>query len=167
MSSEYSLPTDAVEGRSLVEVHFYDPSDFTLMGKDGEWGAGSKVKFYWGAANHIAGSDRNCTWGEESYVDSQFKKMQDAYVSKGIPVIVGEYAVEIRSTTDFPELDSDKWKASRASWTKYITESAKNHGCVPFYWETGGDINRNNGADKNSYIINALMEGADAGKYPF
>ncbi|WP_305150184.1 cellulase family glycosylhydrolase [uncultured Duncaniella sp.] len=167
VSSEYSLPSDAVEGRSLVEVHFYDPSDFTLMGKDGEWGAGSKVKFYWGAANHIAGSDRNCTWGEESYVDSQFKKMQDAYVSKGIPVIVGEYAVEIRSTTDFPELDSDKWKASRASWTKYITESAKNHGCVPFYWETGGDINRNNGAAKNSYLINALMEGADAGKYPF
>ena len=78
---------------------------------------------------------------------------------------------------DFPELDSDKWKASRASWTKYITESAKNHGCVPFYWETGGDINRNNGAAKNSYLINALMEGwcrgkspfskADAGKIPF
>lgn len=167
VSSIYSLPVDAVKDRTLVEVHFYDPSDFTLMEKDGDWGKGSKVRFYWGAANHVAGSDRNCTWGEESYVDSQFKKMQDAFVSKGVPVIVGEYATEIRSTTNFPELDIDAWKASRAYWTRYITESAKNHGCVPFYWETGGDINRNNGSSKNAYLINALMEGAQAGKYPF
>ena len=72
MSSEYSLPTDAVEGRSLVEVHFYDPSDFTLMGKDGEWGAGSKVKFYWGAANHIAGSDRNRSEEHTSELQSPY-----------------------------------------------------------------------------------------------
>lgn len=167
VSSSYSLPNDAVADRTLVEVHFYDPSDYTLMGKDGEWGSGSKVKFYWGASNHIANSDRNCTWGEESYVDAQFKKMQDAYVSKGVPVIVGEYAATERSTTDFPTLDVDKWKAGRIDWTKYITMSAKNHGCVPFYWETGGDINRNNGNAKNAYIISAIMDGANAGKYPF
>ncbi|WP_300502663.1 cellulase family glycosylhydrolase [uncultured Duncaniella sp.] len=167
VSSNYSLPNDAVKDRALVEVHFYDPSDFTLMGKDGEWGAGSKVKFYWGAANHIAGSDRNCTWGEESYVDAQFKKMQDAYVAKGVPVIVGEYCVDIRSTSSFSDLDVDAWKASRAYWTEYITRSAKNHGCVPFYWETGSDINRANGTSKNAYVLESLFKGATEGKYPF
>lgn len=163
----YSLPTDQVADRSLVEVHFYDPSDFTLMSKDGEWGAGSTVKLYWGAANHVSGSDRNCTWGEESYVDAQFKKMQDAYVSKGVPVIVGEYSSAIRSASAFSSFDEAAWKASRAAWNEYITKSAKTHGCVPFYWETGGDINRSNGTAFNSYAIDAIMAGAQAGNYPF
>lgn len=163
----YHLPNDAVENRSMVEVHFYDPSDFTLMSKDGEWGASSKVKFYWGVANHVAGSDRNCTWGEESYVDGQFKKMQTNYVAKNIPVILGEYAAAIRSTTDFAELDKDAWQKSRAYWTEYITRQAKNHGMVPFYWETSGDINRTNGSAKNAYVIDALLKGASEGKYPF
>ncbi|MCM1356255.1 MAG: cellulase family glycosylhydrolase [Staphylococcus sp.] len=168
VSSAYKLPKDVVENRMLVEVHFYDPSDFTLMSKDGEWGAGSKVKLYWGADNHVAGSDRNCTWGEESHVDAQFKKMQDTFVSKGIPVILGEYAVTTsRSVTDYPDFNADKWKASRAWWTEYITRSAKNHGCVPFYWETGGDINRTNGSALNPYLTDALMKGAADGKYPF
>lgn len=163
----YHLPKDVVENRAMAEVHFYDPSDFTLMSKDGEWGASSKVRFYWGASNHIAGSDRNCTWGEEAYVQGQFKKMLDNYVSKNIPVILGEYAVTLRSTTDFPELDKDAWQKSRSYWTEFVTREAKNHGLVPFYWETSGDINRNNGSAKNAYVIEALMKGAGEGKYPF
>lgn len=167
VAGKYALPKDPVKDRALVEVHMYDPSDYTIMGKDGEWGANSKVKFYWGAQFHKAGSDRNCGWGEESHIDSQFKKMRDSFVSKGIPVIVGEYSSSLRSTTDFPELDVDLWKQSRAYWNEYVTRSAKNNGCVPFYWETGGDINRNNGSAKNAYAIDAIMKGASEGKYPF
>lgn len=163
----YSLPNDPVTGRSLVEVHFYDPSDYTIMEKDGDWYAGSIVKLYWGSDFHVAGSNRNCTWGEESHVDAQFKKMKDKYVSAGIPVILGEYSVSVRNTTAFPELDKTAFEASRAHWNEYITKTAKNNGCVPFYWETGGDINRTKGTAKNAYAIDALMTGAAAGTYPF
>lgn len=166
-NNPYSLPNDPVTGRSLVEIHFYDPSDYTIMEKDGDWYAGSIVKLYWGSDFHVAGSNRNCTWGEESHVDAQFKKMKDKYVSAGIPVILGEYSVGIRTAANFPDIDNAAFEASRAHWNEYITKTAKNNGCVPFYWETGGDILRTNGTAKNAYAINALMTGAAAGTYPF
>lgn len=166
ISSSYSLPSDNVADRTLVEIHQYDPSDFTIMDKDNAWnGPNNPIKLYWGAANHVAGSDRNCTWGEESHIDAQFKKMQDAFVSKGIPVIVGEYCAD--ANRNIAGMDEAKWKASRAYWTEYVTKSAKSHGCVPFYWETGSDIDRTNGQIINQYAIDAIMAGASAGSYPF
>lgn len=162
----YALPTDPAANRAMVEVHFYDPSDFTIMDKDNAWsGPNNPIKLYWGAANHVAGSDRNCTWGEEDNVDTQFAKVQNYYVSKGVPAIIGEYGVT--AGRNIAGMDVDKHKASRAYWTEYVTKSAKNHGCVPFLWETGGDINRTNGSLTNAYLFNALMNGAAAGSYPF
>lgn len=163
----YHLPVDPIEGRALVEVHFYDPSDFTIMDYDGAWGANSLVKLYWGAANFVNGSDRNCTWGDETYVDNQFKKISEYWVSQGIPAILGEYGSSIRSVSDYPEIDMAKHEASRADWNECVTKAAKNNGCVPFYWETGGDILRTNGAAKNAYAITGIMNGAAAGTYPF
>lgn len=164
ISTNYALPNDIAD-RSIVEIHYYDPSDFTIMESDNAWGSNNPIKLYWGAANHLAGSDRNCTWGEESYVDAQFLKLKNKFTDNGIPVIVGEYCVE--SNRSIPGMDEDKWKASRAYWTEYVTKTAKNNGCVPFYWETGGDINRSNGSVINQYVIDALMSGANAGVYPF
>lgn len=113
----------------------------------------------------MAGSDRNCTWHKEANIDAQFKKVQDAYVSKGVPAIIGEYGVA--SNRNIDSMDVEKHKASRAYWTEYVTRSAKAHGCVPFFWETGGDIDRNNGNQLNGYLFNALMNGAANGIYPF
>ncbi len=160
----FKLPEDGVADRTLVEVHMYDPSDFTIMDKDGAWSP--TIKYYWGAQFHVPGSDRNCTWGEESHIDGKFKVMKDNWASKGIPVIVGEYAVQ-NLTSSAKDIDFPRWKDSRAYWTSYITKTAKNAGCVPFYWETGGDINRNNGTAKNAYVIDAIMQGAAEGLYPF
>jgi len=167
VSGKYSLPKDAVTGRTLVEIHFYDPSDYTIMSKDGEWGASSTVKLYWGKNYHVAGSDRNCTWGEEEHVDAQFKKMNDKYVAAGIPVILGEYGTSIRTVSEWPTLDKAVYEAGRAYWSEYVTKAAKNNGCVPFYWETGGDISRGNGSARNAYAITGIMTGAAAGSYPF
>lgn len=167
VDGKYALPNDPVKGRTLLEVHFYDPSDYTIMEKDGDWYAGSIVKLYWGKDYHVAGSKRNCTWGEESHVDGQFKKVHDKYVTAGIPVIVGEYSSAIRNTTAFPELDKTVYEASRAYWNEYITRTAKANGCVPFYWETNGDVNRSNGTARNQYAIDGIMRGAKAANYPF
>lgn len=41
------------------------------------------------------------------------------------------------------------------------------NGCVPFYWETGGDMNRGTGTAKEAYAIEGIMKGAAAGKYPY
>ena len=82
-----------------------------------------------------------------------------------MPAIIGEYGVT--AGRNIAGMDVDKHKASRAYWTEYVTKSAKNHGCVPFLWETGGDINRTNGSLTNAYLFNALMNGAANGAYPF
>lgn len=165
VKGRYHLPVDIIEDRMLVEVHNYDPSDFTIMEKDGQWAA--TVKLYWGADNFVAGSDRNCTWADEKYIDGQYKKMHDTFVANGIPVIVGEYSSAVRNASDFPGMDVEKHQKSRAAWNECMTRSAKNHGCVPFYWETGGDIDRTTGNVINQYAIDGIMSGASTGVYPF
>lgn len=168
ISSGYHLPKDVVDGRAMLEIHFYDPTDYTIMGKDGEWGAASLVKLYWGKKYHVEGSNRNCNDGnEEAHVDGQFKKMYTKYVSAGVPVIVGEYSSSVRNAADFPDFNKANFEGSRAYWTEYVTMSAKNNGCVPFFWEVNTDINRSNGTARNQYAIDGIMRGAKAANYPF
>ena len=38
---------------------------------------------------------------------------------------------------------------------------------VPFFWETGGDINRADGSVIRSFQLDGVLEGASQGKYPF
>lgn len=160
----YHLPKDVVENRAMAEVHFYDPYQFVMMEKDESWG---KTWWYWGAQNHVAGSDRNASSNsEESMVAAQFAKIKNYYASKGIPTVLGEYAVTYnRGGVD--GIDVAAWKVSRNYWTEVVTREAKNNGLIPFFWETSGDINRNNGSAKNADVIEAIMKGAAEGKYPF
>ncbi|MFG6380786.1 MAG: cellulase family glycosylhydrolase [Muribaculum sp.] len=157
------MPVDPVSGKLFVEVHFYDPSDFTILEKDNDWFQGSRVKWFWGAANLVAGSDRNSTGHDENSVATQFAKMKSAYADKGIPVILGEYATSIRSNAT----PLDKHEASRALWNEVVTREARKNGCIPFYWETGGDINRTDGKAKCQYAIDGIMRGLQASTYPF
>lgn len=156
----YALPKDAVQDRLIVEVHFYEPYNFCLMENDADWG---KTFWYWGEPNHLSGSQHNPTWGEESHVKSQFQLMKTHFADKGVPVIVGEYSAMKRTVSENQELHNK----SRAYWNEVVTREAKNHGCVPFYWETGGDVNRNTGAAREAYAIEGIMKGAAAGKYPY
>ena len=167
------MPVDVVPDRLMVEVHFYDPYQFTMMNHDENWG---KVFLYWGKDNHVAGSIHNATAYEEDYVKEQFQKMKAAYVDKGIPVIVGEYSAMKRTKTDkidgtsglaYSDIDEEMHNKSRAYWNEVVTREAKNHGCVPFYWETGGDMERISGKAKEAYAIDGVMKGAKEGKYPY
>jgi len=38
---------------------------------------------------------------------------------------------------------------------------------VPFLWDTGEIFDRTSGSVKNAEIVKAIMEGSQAGKYPF
>lgn len=160
--NEYKLPTDEVADRLMVEVHFYDPYQFVMMEEDANWG---KVWYYWGAANHIEGSDRNADSNvEEAYVAAQFGKMKSKFVDAGIPCIAGEYSMCVTRTGD--DVDVDAWTASAELWTETVTREAKTNGVVPFFWETGGVINRTSGAARQPNIVDAIMRGATA-TYPF
>lgn len=156
----YALPQDVVENRLMVEVHYYDPYQFCLMEEDAGWG---KVFWYWGTDYHVSGSEHNATSGEESDVIGQFRKMKAHYVDKGVPVIIGEYSAMQRMV---PE-NQDAHDKSRGYWNEVVTREAKNHGIVPFHWETGNEINRSTGIATDSHVIDGIMKGAGDGKYPY
>lgn len=161
-----NLPKDKVADRMMLEVHCYDPSDFTILQNDGEWGANSKVRYFWGQDYHT-GTDRDCTWGEESHIDTQMQKLKANFVDKGIPVIIGEFGCG-RRRSFVATIDEAKHRASRCYYHSYIVKSAKTNGAVPFLWDTPNEMfNRQTGAVIDPDNLAAIQQGAANGKYPY
>lgn len=161
-----NLPKDKVADRMMLEVHCYDPSDFTIMQNDGEWGANSKVRYFWGQDYHT-GTDRDCTWGEENHIDTQMQKLKANFVDKGIPVIIGEFGCG-RRRSFVATIDEAKHRASRCYYHSYIVKSAKTNGAVPFLWDTPNEMfNRQTGAVIDPDNLAAMQQGAANGKYPY
>ncbi|RZJ13266.1 MAG: glycoside hydrolase family 5 protein [Rubrivivax sp.] len=150
-------PTDTASGRLMAEIHYYTPWNFTGMTKDETWG---NQFYYWGLGNHSAtDTAHNPTWGEESTLDTMAGLMKARFVDKGIPVIVGEYAAQDRSdklTGDALALH----RQSRAAYCKAVTQRSRAMGLVPFYWDTGGLLDRSRNQVLDTPILTALMDGA-------
>ncbi|BFM21359.1 cellulase family glycosylhydrolase [Gilvimarinus japonicus] len=145
------IPTDTVSDRLLMEVHYYDPYNFTLNQNSNitQWGA-------------IA-TDPNVTetWANESYVNAQFQRMKNNFVDQGVGVILGEYGVISRPNVQGHEV-------YRNYWNEYITESAVEHDMVPVYWDNGyaGDggfalFDRYNGSELEPALIDAITAADD------
>lgn len=161
-----NMPVDKVADRMMLEVHCYDPSDFTILQNDGEWGANSKVRYFWGQDYHT-GTDRDCTWGEENHIDTQMHKLKANFVDKGIPVIIGEFGCG-RRRSFVATIDEAKHRASRCYYHSYIVKSAKTNGAVPFLWDTPNEMfNRQTGAVIDPDNLAAIQQGAANGKYPY
>jgi endoglucanase len=139
-----TLPTDPTPGKLMVEVHYYDPYQYTLMTADERWGA---MFYFWGAAYHSSSlPTRNANWGEEAGVDAQFQKMTAKFVNNGIPVLLGEVAA-IRRTT-YPDITGANLGlhlASRTFFNKYVFASANSHGLKPVYWDDSSLTNNGMG----------------------
>ncbi len=142
------IPTDSVANRLMMEVHYYDPFNFTINDASNIW--------QWGA---IA-TDPNATetWANEPYVDAQFQKMKTRFIDNGVPVILGEYGAILRT-------EYDSAGTYRRYWDKYITGSASQHGLVPMYWDNGytsnhqfGLFDRNTGAQAYPDVIGEIVQ---------
>ncbi len=150
--------SDQHAGRIMVEAHFYDPYQFTMMTEDASWG---KMWYYWGQGNTGADANRNAkSDAVESYVNTQMAKMKTAFVDKGFPVIIGEYGAEQRFSIGTDAIHD----ASIKAWYAAVTRYAIANGCVPFVW----DINTNQGMsiiDRAAVKVynNNMMQGITAG----
>ena len=156
------MPTDSIANRLMAEVHFYTPFNFTCMTNDESWG---KQFYYWGNNNHSTTDvTHNPTWGEEETIDYLFELIHSNFITKGIPVIIGEYGA-IRRTTltgDNLQLHTD----SRNYYLNFVTAKAKEYGLKPFYWDSGGNnnlsfglFNRHTNSIFDQQAINAIMQG--------
>lgn len=150
------LPVDTAANRLMVEVHYYTPWNYTGMTKDEPWG---NQFFYWGKDFHSAtDTAHNPTWGEEATVDSHFLLMKTQFVDKGIPVIIGEFGTGVRSHLTGADLELHL--AGRAYYFNYITRQARANGLLPFFWDTGGLLDRNSSGVLDQRALDALIQGA-------
>ena len=152
------LPEDPTPGRLMVEVHHY-PFNFTIN-DDPE-----TCTYFWGEPYREYGPvDEGY---QEDYNISQFAKMKARFVDRGIPVILGEYGVAYRTHPD-PTLQS-VCEDSEGYYLGHVAREAKNHGLVPFLWDTPGCkvYDRTTLQIVLPTIYDQLMAGYEAGQYPF
>ena len=139
-ASDFELPDDE---NIALSVHNYAPYDFAMS------------------------QNGTNTWGSDSdknQMNSWLKGLYDRYVSKGIPVIIGEMGATDKQNT-----------ASREVWAKYYTQTAKSYGITCVVWDNNvitSDINNAeehfglyNRASHSWYygsIADALSAGVDA-----
>jgi len=152
-----TLPSDPIGGRMMVEVHYYDPPQFCILTQDASWG---KMFYYWGTGYHSTTDvTRNATYGEESYLDSNFNLMKTKFVDKGIPVIIGEFGAPSRTLS--PPSDQTLADASRRYWYRYVVSSARSKGLIPYVWDINMAMyNRSTAAVLDQGIIDAMNQGA-------
>lgn len=168
-----ALPTDKIADRYMVEAHFY-PYQFCLMSSDASWG---KPFFYWGKAFHSAtDAAHNPTWGEESYVDSQFNLMKPKYLDRNIPVLVGEFGALKRLSQNLSPENLKLHILSRRHFYNTVVKSALGKGMVPVLWDAGGKGDgtmtvfdrgaANEGAVYDLGLLNAVRAAAGLSRLP-
>ena len=128
------MPTDIIEGRLAIEVHYYNPWQFWGMEKDESWG---KVFYYWGQGNHLSGSTHNATWGEEADMKKQLQMMKTNFVDKGYPVVIGEFGANWRDLSSLAGESQEKHNASIKAHYRELHRLCKEMGgMVPMTWDT-------------------------------
>ncbi|ACE86198.1 glycoside hydrolase family 5 protein [Cellvibrio japonicus] len=145
-----SIPSDSASNRLMMEVHYYDPYNFTLNASSNIW--------QWGA--NATNSSATETWANETYVNTQFQRMKTRFIDNGVAVILGEFGAISR--TNIPGAES-----YRTYWNQYITRAAYTRGLVPIYWDNGytanngmGLFDRYNGAQVYPNLISTIINAA-------
>lgn len=150
-----TLPADPAANRLMVEVHNYLPSQFCFLNEDVSWG---KMAYYWGNGYHSTiEPDRNATYGEENDQIADYNRMKTKFVDKGIPVIMGEYGAYRRDNNTHVPKELALHNASVDYWINFTTKEALARGIKPFWWDTGGALDRQNNTVKDQRTIDALM----------
>ncbi len=108
----FKLPTDSAKNRLIVSVHAYTPYNFCLNGS-GTSVFGDSLK---------------------SEVDYLFDTLNSKYISKGIPVVIGETSASNKGN-----------KAERLKWADYFCGSASKLGIPCVLWDNNAYQNSDKG----------------------
>lgn len=127
-------------GKIIVSVHAYEPYDFALN----KQGRG--------------------TWDNDTVnIDCIMQSIDELFLSKGIPVIIGEFGAMYKDVQGNEE--------ERAAWAKYYVNTAAKKGIPCIWWDNGafegdgelfGLIDRESCEWKYPLIVEALKEGTEA-----
>ena len=126
----FTMPEDPA-GKTMLAVHFYDPSDYTI---------GEAQYSDWG---HTGASDKKAAYGDEDHVRSVFGNLCTQYVEKNVPVYLGEFGCSMRAQSD-----TRAWKFF-LYYLEYIVKAAKTYGLPCFLWDNGA---MGSGQEQHGYI---------------
>ena len=116
--AHFEMPEDSAEDRILVSVHYYDPNEYTLTAKYSEWG-------------HTADAGKRAGDNEEAYVKDVFSRLNETFISKGIPVYIGESGCVNRET--------EREQSFQRYWFEYVIKAARTYGMAIFVWDNGAE----------------------------
>jgi len=98
---------------------------------------------------------RNSTWGEEADTLAEIQKMQTKFMSKGIPVLFGEFgAIRRTGYADLTGVELNRHLASRTYFDQKVVELCNQNGIKPIYWDDGGTNSNSFGLfDRNTAAL--------------
>ena len=130
--SEHLVLPDDPANKLLVAVHFYMPYKYTLEDQYKSWG-------------HTG--TNNASDGQESDIQTALKKMYTRYISKGIPVYIGEFGNIHHSTA--------KEEEYRKYYLEYVVKCMHDNFLAPVLWDNGSV---ESGAECHGYFNHATGE---------
>jgi endoglucanase len=107
--NELRIPKDTVKDRIIASVHAYTPWEFALRNDE-------EAVDFWSSSN------RNDT----GPIHHMFNRVYDAFLSDGIPVIMGEMGAKNRNNIE-----------ARADWTEFYVTVAQQFGVPCIWWDNG------------------------------
>ena len=130
----FRLPKDTAKDRLMMAVHCYDPYDYTLPAKKSEWG-------------HTASSSKKVPGDNEADLRKVFEKLHDNFISKGIPVYMGEFGCVNRATA--------REQAFQQYYFKYYAKLAKTYRVPSILWDNGAE---GHGNERHAFIDHGTGE---------
>ena len=83
-----------------------------------------------GIWNCISKKIKNNLPAGRGYIDKKLELMKRFFISKNIPLIIGEFGSEDKGNT-----------SEREKWASYMVSEAKKLGITCFVWDNGGKFN--------------------------
>lgn len=142
----FEWPQDTAKDCMMLSVHCYDPSTYTLEAKYSEWG-------------HTAQSSKKANGDNEADLKSVFVKLYKHYISKGLPVYLGEFGCVNR--------ESSQDQAFQQYYLRYFAALSRLYGVPSIIWDNGskstgrechGFINHGTGEWQSAAAQKAIQE---------
>lgn len=145
LHSDFQLPSDPAKERLIVSVHAYTPYNFALQAPSEQ---GSTEEF------HVTET------ASTREIDSLMKRLYDTYISKGIPVVIGEFGARAKSGN----------LEDRVEYAAYYIAAARARGITCCWWDNNaflgngenfGLFDRKANCWNYEEIVSALMQYAN------
>jgi hypothetical protein len=142
----FTLPNDPEPGRLIVSVHSYQPESFAFPIDEMPWATAA-------------------AWSKNKRADTSpitipIDLVYKTFVSKGIPVIIGEFGAGDKNNV-----------AARAEWAEFYVSYAKSRNIPCFLWDMGqaaqsAILNRSSNTFHFPEYVHALLRGAGVSGTP-